>query len=252
MAENVIEKRVLKVEYRVTKNDDGSLPKIEGYAAVFDKDSEYMGFIERIAPGAFKGALKVSDARALFNHDSNIVLGRQSSGTLRLVEDKTGLHMSVDPPDTQLVRDMVMTPIERGDVTEQSFGFSIEADEWKNLDKDVPIRTITKIERIYDVSPVTFPAYPDTNVALRSMEQARQATETASATADFVALSERCTVSIGDSESPFDTADAAVEFLTALINLRDAPGSDDPGAGDSDEPPELDETTKKLLTFGKG
>jgi len=161
---------------RVIRKDDDSLPKVEGYAAVFNRDSEDMGFIERIAPGAFKKALKTSDVRALFNHDSNIILGRTSAGTLELKEDKKGLFMSVTPPDTQLVRDMVLSPIERGDITQQSFGFTVKADEWKNLDddKETPVRTITEIRELFDVSPVTFPAYPDTAVALRSLDKIKQ------------------------------------------------------------------------------
>jgi HK97 family phage prohead protease len=166
--------RILKTaELRVLRDGD-NLPKIEGYAAVFNKNSEDMGFIERIAPGAFKKSLKTSDVRALFNHDSNIILGRISAGTLDLKEDKKGLFMSVTPPDTQLVRDMVLSPIERGDITQQSFGFNIKSDEWKDLDKDVPIRTITEVDNIFDVSPVTFPAYPDTEVALRSLDNIKK------------------------------------------------------------------------------
>ena len=164
------ESRILKTELRIKKVDD-ELPKIEGYAAVFNKDSEDMGFIERIAPGAFKNALKTSDVRALFNHDSNIILGRTSAGTLELKEDKTGLMMSVTPPDTQLVRDMVLSPIERGDITQQSFGFTVKADEWKEIDGKTPIRTITEIGELFDVSPVVFSAYPDTAVALRSLDK---------------------------------------------------------------------------------
>jgi len=165
------ELRILKTaELRVKRNGD-ELPKIEGYAAVFNKDSEDMGFIERIAPGAFKNSLKTSDVRALFNHDSNIILGRKSSGTLELKEDKKGLFMSVTPPDTQLVRDMVLSPIERGDVTQQSFGFTVQSDDWDYRDNEPSIRTITEIRELFDVSPVTFPAYPDTAVALRSLDK---------------------------------------------------------------------------------
>lgn len=156
---------------RVIRKDDGSLPKIEGYAAVFNSDSEDMGFIERIAPGAFKKALKTSDARALFNHDSNIILGRTTAGTLELKEDKTGLFMSVTPPDTQLVRDMVLSPIERGDITQQSFGFTVDKDEWEHKDNEPSIRTIIETRELFDVSPVTYPAYTDTTVALRSLDK---------------------------------------------------------------------------------
>ena len=172
------ELRVLKSAELRIKRDDEELPKIEGYAAVFNKDSEDMGFIERIAPGAFKKALKSSDVRALFNHDSNIILGRVSSGTLELKEDKKGLMMTVTPPDTQLVRDMVLSPIERGDITQQSFGFTVKSDEWKDIDGKVPVRTITEVGELFDVSPVTFPAYPDTAVALRSLEGIKQDLET--------------------------------------------------------------------------
>jgi phage head maturation protease len=83
--------------------------------------------------------------------------------------------MSVTPPDTQLVRDMVLTPIERGDITQQSFGFTVKSDEWKEIDGKTPIRTITEIGELFDVSPVTFPAYPDTAVALRDTAVALRA-----------------------------------------------------------------------------
>ncbi len=169
------ETRVLKsAELRVMRGEDGEPAKIEGYAAVFNKNSGDMGFIERIAPGAFNNALKKSDVRALFNHDPNIILGRTSAGTLELLEDKQGLFMRVLPPDTQLVRDMVLTPIERGDVTQQSFGFTVKSDEWADIDKHTPTRTITEVGELFDVSAVVFPAYSDTTVALRSLDNIKK------------------------------------------------------------------------------
>ena len=188
--------RILKTAELRVKRDGDELPKIEGYAAVFNKDSEDMGFIERIAPGAFKKALKTSDVRALFNHDSNIILGRKSAGTLELKEDKKGLFMSVTPPDTQLVRDMVLTPIERGDITQQSFGFNIKADEWKDMDKETPIRTITEVNELFDVSPVTFPAYPDTEVALRSLDNIKKDGATAARAAATGAIDKNLEIDI--------------------------------------------------------
>ena len=190
--------RILKVAELRIKREGDTPPQIEGYAAVFNKDSEDMGFIERIAPGAFKKALKTSDVRALFNHDPNIILGRTSAGTLELKEDKKGLFMIVTPPDTQLVRDMVLTPIERGDITQQSFGFIVKADEWKNLDneKDTPVRTITEIGELFDVSPVTFPAYPDTVVALRSLTQMKQDAATSAQDAETRAKDEQINLEI--------------------------------------------------------
>ena len=168
------------VELRVVRS--ATTPaKIVGYAAVFDSISEELfGFREKVAPGAFKKSLKGSDARALFNHDVNYVLGRESSGTLRLKEDAKGLWMEVTPPDTQIIRDLVLAPIERRDITQQSFGFTVRRDAWENMGTDsneLPLRTIVEVGRIFDVSPVTFPAYPDTQVALRSLDSAREGVE---------------------------------------------------------------------------
>jgi len=147
----------------------GDNKKIVGYAAVFNSLSEDLGgFREKINPGAFRAAIKKSDTVALFNHDSNIVLGRTSAGTLELKEDKTGLFMEIDPPDTQAARDL-MVSIERGDIKQQSFGFIVKNDSWETIDGE-EIRTIGEVEELYDVSPVTYPAYPDTSVALRSLE----------------------------------------------------------------------------------
>jgi HK97 family phage prohead protease len=161
------EKRIIggKLEIR----ESGGTKKITGYAAVFNSLSEDLGgFREKINPGAFRSAIKKSDTVALFNHDSNIVLGRTSAGTLELKEDKTGLFMEIDPPDTQAARDL-MVSIERGDIKQQSFGFIVKNDSWETVDGE-EIRTIGEVEELYDVSPVTYPAYPDTSVALRSLE----------------------------------------------------------------------------------
>ena len=172
-----IEKRVFRTEYRVTQKDKDEVPTIEGYSAVFNSDSEDMGFIERIAPGAFKKALKKSDVRSLFNHDPNFVLGRTKSGTLKLTEDETGLRMVTYPPDTQLIQDLVAAPIKRGDIDQQSFAFRVAKDTWEDLDKDIPKRTILEVEELLDVSVVTYPAYADTSAALRSLGEARSAVQ---------------------------------------------------------------------------
>jgi len=169
------EQRTFPIEEVRVIEDDGS-PKIIGYAAVFNKFSEpMMGFREKIAPGAFKKALKSSDARALFNHDPNIILGRQSAGTLKLKEDEKGLLSEVNPPDTQYIRDVVLAPMKRGDIKEMSFGFLVKIEEWKEeKEKEFVTRTIVEVDRLFDISPVTFPAYPDTSVALRSLKEWRK------------------------------------------------------------------------------
>lgn len=150
--------------------------KIVGYAAVFNSLSEDLGgFNEQIAPGAFKKAIRSSDARALWNHDPNYVLGRQSSGTLKLREDKKGLWMEITPPKTTFARDL-MHLIERGDIDQQSFGFTIKREKWEfDEDEEKPaLRTLVEIDRLYDVSPVTYPAYQETSVALRMLDAARE------------------------------------------------------------------------------
>jgi hypothetical protein len=163
-------------EIRSIVSDDGTPKKIVGYAAVFDKPSEDMGFIEYIRKGAFKKAISKSDARALFNHDTDTLpLGRQSAGTLILREDDEGLYYEIIPPDTQSARDL-MTSIERGDVRESSYGFTVAVDEWDFSDKNVTKRTIIEIEELFDVSPVVFAAFNDTSVALRKMEDRKKQT----------------------------------------------------------------------------
>lgn len=149
---------------------------VGGYAARFDTLSENLGgFREQIQSGAFSDCLR-DDVRAFFNHDPNIILGRTAAGTCRISQDSKGLAYEVDLPDTQAARDL-MVAIERGDVTQSSFGFrvAVNGDTWDENEDGVYIRTITKVARLYDVSPVAVPAYPDTAVAARSLTAVREA-----------------------------------------------------------------------------
>lgn len=171
MKSNIERRNFHMNELRAITNSDG-LRKITGYAAVFDKLSEDLGwFREKIQPGAFAETIKTDDVRALWNHDSNFPLGRNRAGTLTLSEDEKGLKIEIDPPDTQWARDL-MTSIDRGDVDQMSFGFQTLTDEWNMVDGE-DVRTLIKV-RLFDVSPVTFPAYPDTEVGLRSLEEYRK------------------------------------------------------------------------------
>jgi len=165
------EVRHISPEFRAFTED--GVKRISGYAAVFESWSEDMGwFREKIARGAFTDALTKGDTVALFNHDSNIVLGRRSSGTLRLKEDEKGLYMEVDLPETQAANDLYKL-VERGDIKSQSFGFIVETNEWRYGQNGAPDeRTIIKVRELFDVSPVTYPAYPDTSVAKRSRNEA--------------------------------------------------------------------------------
>ena len=148
--------------------------KIGGYAAVFNMRSDLLGgsFIEEIAPGAFDGVM-TQDVRALFNHNPNYLLGRTKSGTLKLSLDSRGLHYEIDLPDTQTVRDLVMTPLMRGDMTGSSFTMLVAEDEWRQ-EGDVIVRTIRRISELRDVGPVAFPAYPDATAGQRSMDAWKQ------------------------------------------------------------------------------
>lgn len=165
------EVRFFKAEVRVQADGDGP-KKIVGYAARFNELSDVLwDFREQIMPGAFADALKGSDVRGLFNHDPNHVLGRESAGTLELREDEKGLWYEIAPPDTQWARDLLVS-IERGDIKESSFAFTMTGgvDEWDDSVKP-SIRTIKRIGALYDVSPVTFPAYPTASSGVRSAEE---------------------------------------------------------------------------------
>lgn len=167
------ERRTFEIDdLRAQPNDDG-LPIIRGHAAVFNQWSgDLGGFREQVAPGAFIESLDTDDVRALFNHDSAIVLGRNRSGTLRMHEDETGLAVEITPPDTASARDVVKL-IERGDVTNMSFGFRTIQDRWAT-NEGIDERTLLKV-RLFDVSPVTYPAYEQTDVSVRGLDVALSA-----------------------------------------------------------------------------
>jgi HK97 family phage prohead protease len=173
------------IEVRFADGEAQSATTIKGYAARFNTLSSLISgrFVERIAPGAFDDVLG-DDVRALINHDPNLVLGRTTAGTLRLSVDGQGLVYEVDLPDTAAGRDLA-TSIKRGDVTQSSFGFSIEPDGevWSRGEGGTKVRTITRFKRLYDVSPVTYPAYADTSVALRSLQAIEDAERAAEAAA---------------------------------------------------------------------
>jgi len=167
MSENK-ETRTIVNEMRTALNGDGK-KIIVGYAAVFNTRAEiYRGMFEKIDPKAFDDVLD-QDVRALFNHDSNIILGRTKAGTLKLSVDDKGLKYEITPPDTEQANGL-MESIRRGDVSQSSFGFIIKEDKWEDHADGTFTRTILKVRTLKDISPVTFPAYEDTAVALRSKE----------------------------------------------------------------------------------
>lgn len=162
-----------KPEYRsfalsnIEIRSEDDTPKMTGHAAVFDSLSEDLGYFrEKIAHGAFSKTIQEADVRALWNHDSNYVLGRTKSGTLKLWEDERGLAVEITPPDTQWAKDL-LTSMKRGDVDQMSFGFQVVKDDWEET-ADGLVRTLREV-KLFDVSPVTYPAYPATDIYARSL-----------------------------------------------------------------------------------
>lgn len=159
-------------ELRVLDSEsENGKPMIEGHAAVFDSWSEMLGgifpFREIVRKGAFNESIGRDDIRALFNHDPNYVLGRNRAGTLELVEDEVGLRVRISPPDTSWAKDL-QTSIRRGDITQMSIGFMVEEDDW-STENGVDTRELRKV-KLFDVSPVTYPAYTSTDVGVRAMQ----------------------------------------------------------------------------------
>ena len=149
--------------------------KLTGYVVNWNSPSELIwgDFVEQFAPNAFSESLASGqDVRALFEHDYTKLLGRTSSGTLKLEEDNIGLRFELTPPDTSLGRDLLVS-VERGDISGMSFGFRAKSEEWK-FDVE-PCQRIVKSAELVEITVTSIPAYPESNVqiAKRSMEQAK-------------------------------------------------------------------------------
>jgi len=161
-----LEKRTYKSsEIGIETREDGP-PVIRGHAAVFNAIESGGWFREQVAPGAFTASLKEDDIRALWNHDTAVVLGRNRSNTLKLWEDDKGLAVEITPPDTQTARDLMET-IKRGDVNQMSFGFQVKKATWTEEEEQEDLRTI-EVVKLWEVSPVTFPFYKGTDVSLKA------------------------------------------------------------------------------------
>jgi len=170
------ERRVLigeqyTAQLRSDENEDAP-PVIMGHGAVFfdadDRGTEYHlwdNVYERISPEAFDDVLQ-QDVRGLFNHDSNMLLGRTKAGTMKLVKDERGLHYEIEPPDTQLGRDTLVL-LKRGDLTGSSFSFIPDKTSYEETDDGRVIRTIEHVSMLFDVGPVTFPAYESADSEMR-------------------------------------------------------------------------------------
>lgn len=171
---------------------------LRGHAAVFNSPTNIWDmFEEQIAPGAFVAAVERDDVRALWNHDPSVVLGRNRAGTLELEEDEKGLHVVIHPPDTQAGRD-ALTSVARGDVTQMSFSFRAIREAWEEREGKLPLRTLLEVE-LFEISPVTFPAYEATEISARSAAQAIvEARQTKPARAAFNRMKARLRLASAD------------------------------------------------------
>jgi HK97 family phage prohead protease len=251
-------------DVELRKDANGAAIGFAGHAAVFDYRTSIgnplsWGFYEQIAPGAFTKTIKEADVRFLIDHDPSLLLARTKSGTLRLSEDLVGLAADADLAPTTYGRDLAVL-LERGDVSQMSFGFQVVKDDWTkeqvetNGDPvDVEVRTIREA-KLFDVSVVTFPAYEGTDATLRSMTAAvsrkkdpdpfgrrrKMLTRALSLSDGNVALLQQILTSLA-------AADAAVDPITTALSLADEAmdeaqtglaqvlGVEDPDAEDDDE-----------------
>lgn len=166
--------RTVSRPVEIRNDSDGNVTRLEGYAAVFDSPTTIGGpapFQEVVDRGAFDDVLG-DDVRVLFNHDPNLLLGRTKSGTAKISIDEHGLRYEVTPPATQVGKD-VLALVKRGDVDGSSFGFRVLKDTWTEgtTSDELPLRRIQKVA-LYDVSPVTQPAYSTSSVEARNAAHA--------------------------------------------------------------------------------
>ena len=171
MVTDTMEIRSLRGIQLRAKGETDELPTIVGYAAVFGVLSEEVieGVREVVEPGAFSRSLRENaDIRATVDHDTGKIIGRRSAGTLTLEEDKRGLAVEIDPPNTQAGRDVVES-VKRGDIDGMSFGFEFRSRPRWEQKGDLEIRHVEDVD-LFEVAVLAFPAYPDTSAMLRSRD----------------------------------------------------------------------------------
>lgn len=213
------------VEHRA---DDDKPLRIVGHPIVYDRWSvDLGGFRERVRPGAATKALLEDDIRALLNHDPNYVLGRNRAGTLMLTDQAGSLRMELYPADTPTVRDMVVTPMERGDLTQMSFAFRTIRDDWREPKAEGGLweRDLLEVS-LYDVSVVTYPAYSQADAAVRS------ALASAGIAWDVLAA----LLTRADRGVPLTSGDTDLVEATVAVLRSYLPSEPEPPATTPDEP----------------
>ena len=165
-----LERRFANVTVRAVPIGAAQPPVIEGVAAVYDQEAVIAeSFREIFRPGAFTQVLAQNpDVIGVPNHDWNTVFGRTGAGTLHLSDQPDGLHYSIDinPADQEAMN--FYARVQRGDVKESSFAFSVGKDVWTQAPDQLPLREVWEVSELIDVSPVTFPAFPQTSASVRS------------------------------------------------------------------------------------
>jgi uncharacterized protein len=171
------------IDFTITKaetRNEGKEKKyiIEGVAAVVNKTADLGWFEEIILPGAFDGVLDDEDTVCLINHESSLVMARNKSTMELFITDDGNLGYRCEFPNTSIGQHYY-NAIQRGDIRKSSFGFTVDREghtwSWAQEPGQKDLRTISKIKRLYDVSPVTYPAYADTKVEARSIWEAAKA-----------------------------------------------------------------------------
>jgi len=160
-----MERRFIQVEIRAADGESGELI-VEGYPIVYEQEANLGIFREKIAKGAAKEALKRSNEFVLFNHDSNIPLARRTNGTLEAKEDDKGVFIRADLSKSSRGPG-VYEDIKNGLIDKMSFAFTVERDSWED-----DLRTVEEFSEIFDYSPVTYPAYQQTEIVARSADEA--------------------------------------------------------------------------------
>jgi HK97 family phage prohead protease len=210
---SLLERRSVETQFDISATGNGFT--FTGYAAKFATRSHDLGgFVETIRSGAFGRAIREGqDVRALINHDAGLILGRTASGTLKLAEDSTGLHYEVDAPDTSYARDLAES-MRRGDVTQSSFGFRTRLDDWQREGRG-RLRTLIDVD-LLDVSPVTYPAYEDTESGVT----AARALQLAAGAHGWDLSAERLAADMTGSWNPLPPVEDNETLRTALRAIR--------------------------------
>jgi HK97 family phage prohead protease len=171
------ERRTITGSVHARAVGDGMPKEIGGIAAVVNSVTDLGYFEEVITPGAFDYALsREYDIRCLFNHESELILGRTKANTCNVFVNADGNLEYTWIPDYENPTHMsVVRSIMRGDITQSSFAFTIKEQSWSDSTKygTMGKRTITQIDELFDVSPVTYPAYADTEADARSIVKMR-------------------------------------------------------------------------------